>query len=157
MLIGIGYDAHRFKKGRKLVLGGVTIKSPKGLLGHSDADVLVHAIMDALLGAAGMDDIGHLFPDTAPKYKGISSITLLEEVIARLNKKKLAIENIDSVVIAEKPRISPYITRMKKILSKTSGISPKKITVKATTNEGMDFIGRGEGIAALAAALLKRK
>ena len=157
MLIGIGYDAHRLKKGRKLVIGGVSVKSPKGLLGHSDADVLIHAIMDALLGAAGMNDIGHLFPDTDPKYKNISSLLLLKEVIAKLKIRKLKIQNIDSVVIAEKPRISPYIPRMKKILSKAAGVSAKKITVKATTNEGMGFIGKGEGIAALAAALLERK
>ena len=157
MLIGIGYDAHQLKKGRKLVIGGVSVKSPKGLLGHSDADVLIHAIMDALLGAAGMNDIGHLFPDTDPKYKNISSLLLLKEVIAKLKIRKLKIQNIDSVVIAEKPRISPYIPRMKKILSKAAGVSAKKITVKATTNEGMGFIGKGEGIAALAAALLERK
>jgi len=157
MYIGIGYDAHRLKKGRKLILGGVELKSEKGLLGHSDADVLVHAIMDALLGAAGMKDIGHLFPDTDPRYKNISSVKLLKEVAGKLKTKKFRIKNIDSVVIAERPKISPYIARMKKTLSKAVSIPAKRITVKATTNEGLGFIGRGEGMAALAAALLEKK
>ncbi len=155
MLTGIGYDAHRFQKGRKLIIGGVRIKALYGLSGHSDADVLIHAIMDALLGAAGMDDIGHLFPNTDPKYKNISSIRLLKEVLSKLKERKLKIVNVDTVIIAEKPKISPHITKMKKLIADAIKIPQGNIGIKATTNEGMGFIGRSEGIAAFAIALIK--
>jgi 2-C-methyl-D-erythritol 2,4-cyclodiphosphate synthase len=150
MYIGFGYDVHRFKKGRKLVLGGVEIKSPKGLDGHSDADVLLHALMDALLGAVGLKDIGNFFPNTDPKYKNISSIWLLECVYKELKKKKYRINNVDISVIAEKPKIYPFIDEMKINISKVLKISKQRIGLKATTNEKMGFIGRGEGIAAMA-------
>ncbi|MCX5782394.1 MAG: 2-C-methyl-D-erythritol 2,4-cyclodiphosphate synthase [Elusimicrobia bacterium] len=157
MLVGIGYDAHRFKKGRKLILGGIEIKYSLGLFGHSDADVLVHSIMDSLLGAAGMDDIGHLFPNDDLRYKNISSIILLKKVIEKLKSKKFKIKNIDSVIIAEKPKISPFILQMKKVLSKALSLPKERIGIKATTNEGMDFIGRGEGIASISIALIGKK
>lgn len=155
-MIGLGYDVHRFKKSRKLFLGGVKISDSNGLDGHSDADVLVHALMDALLGAAGENDIGHFFPNTDDKYKNISSIELLKMVVSVLKKKKFKIVNTDMTIIAEKPKIYPYIDQMKDILSKTMKISKARIAIKATTNEKMGFIGRGEGIAAMAVAALKK-
>ncbi len=155
MLIGFGYDVHRFKKSRKLFLGGVKISDSNGLDGHSDADVLVHALMDALLGAAGENDIGHFFPNTDDKYKNISSIELLKKVVAVLKKKKFKIVNTDMTIIAEKPKIYPYIEEMKEILSNTMKIPKARIAIKATTNEKMGFIGRGEGIAAMSVAMLK--
>jgi 2-C-methyl-D-erythritol 2,4-cyclodiphosphate synthase len=157
MFIGFGYDVHRFKKGRKLFLGGVEIPSKKGLDGHSDADVLIHALMDSLLGAAGENDIGHFFPNTDMKYKNISSVKLLEIVVKTLNKKKFKINNVDITIIAEEPKIYPYIDSMKEILSKVLSIKKERIAVKATTNECMGFIGRGEGICAMAVASLKGK
>jgi 2-C-methyl-D-erythritol 2,4-cyclodiphosphate synthase len=161
MRIGFGYDVHRFKKGRKLILGGVQIliaegiAAGKGLDGHSDADVLLHALMDALLGAAGLDDIGHFFPDSDPAYKNISSLKLLEEVYKRLKKRKFKINNVDITVMAEAPKIYPFIKEMKENISKTLKLEKSRIAVKATTNEKMGFIGRGEGIAAAAVASLK--
>ena len=154
MYIGFGSDVHRFKKGRKLLLGGVEIESPKGLDGHSDADVLIHALMDALLGAAWLNDIGHFFPDTDPKYKNISSMLLLKSVCEELKKCKYAVNNVDITIIAESPKIYPYIEGMKKNISKVIKLPAARIAIKATTNEKMGFIGRGEGIAAIAAASL---
>ncbi|MDR0486152.1 MAG: 2-C-methyl-D-erythritol 2,4-cyclodiphosphate synthase [Elusimicrobiota bacterium] len=156
MFIGIGYDAHRFKKGRKLFLGGVEIESAAGLDGHSDADVLIHALMDALLGAAGLDDIGHFFPNTDEKYKGISSLELLKIVCRKLQKKKFAVHNADITVIAQTPKIAPYIEEMKDKISKILKIKKERLSIKATTNEKMGFIGRNEGIAALSAASIKK-
>lgn len=156
MYIGFGYDVHRFKKGRKLILGGIEIPSKEGLDGHSDADVLIHALMDALLGAAGLDDIGHFFPNTDPKYKGISSMLLLQTVCKELKKRKFSINNVDMTMIAEKPKIFPYIKEMKKNISEATGLCEKRIAIKATTNEKMGFIGRGEGIGAMAAASIKK-
>ncbi len=155
MYIGFGYDVHRFKKGRRLVLGGVEIDSDKGLDGHSDADVLVHALMDSLLGAAGLEDIGHFFPDTDPAYKGISSLLLLEKVCKELKKRKYSVNNIDITIIAESPKIYPHVYDMKKNISKITGLPAARIAIKATTNEKMGFIGRGEGIAAMAAASIR--
>lgn len=154
MFIGIGYDVHRLKKGRPLVLGGVDIQSPLGLDGHSDADVLIHAIMDALLGAAGLEDIGHYFPPSDTKYKNISSVILLKEVVKELKRRRLRIMNIDSTLIAEKPKIAPHIPQMKVTIARALNIPPARIGVKATTNEKIGFIGRGEGIAAQAVASL---
>ncbi|MDR1086864.1 MAG: 2-C-methyl-D-erythritol 2,4-cyclodiphosphate synthase [Endomicrobium sp.] len=150
MYIGFGYDVHRFKKGRKLILGGVQIQSSKGLDGHSDADVLLHALMDALLGAVGLNDIGHFFPNTDTKYKDVSSILLLEHICKDLKKRKYKINNVDITIIAEAPRIYRFIDEMKDNISKVLKISKQRIAIKATTNEKMGFIGRGEGIAAMA-------
>jgi len=157
MFIGLGYDAHRFSNSRPLVLGGVKISANNGLSGHSDADVLIHALMDSLLGAAGEKDIGHLFPNTDPRYKGISSIILLKTVTSTIKKKKFSINNVDITLIAEKPKISPYINNMKKRISEATGLPVARIGIKATTNEKMGFIGRGEGMAAMASSLLSRK
>lgn len=156
MFVGFGYDVHRFKKNRKLFLGGVKISDKNGLDGHSDADVLIHALMDALLGAAGQKDIGHFFPNTDMKYKNISSVELLKIVVKTLKNKKYKIVNVDMTVVAEKPKIYPYIDDMKKVLSETLKIKKDYISIKATTNEGMGFIGRAEGICAMAVASLKK-
>lgn len=152
MYVGLGYDVHTFKSGRPLILGGVKIDYSIGLFGHSDADVVVHALMDAILGAAGLHDIGHLFPNNNPKYKNISSIILLETVVSKLKSKKYKVNNVDITVIAEEPKIAPYCLKMKNILSKKLCIPAERISIKATTNEKMGFIGRGEGIAAIAIA-----
>ncbi|MFA6913691.1 MAG: 2-C-methyl-D-erythritol 2,4-cyclodiphosphate synthase [Endomicrobiia bacterium] len=157
MFVGFGYDVHRFKKSRKLFLGGVEISSKNGLDGHSDADVLIHALMDALLGASGQNDIGHLFPNTDDKYKNISSVELLKIVVNTLKEKKCKLINTDMTIVAEKPKIYPYIDEMKNILSKILGIKRDYIAIKATTNEKMGFIGRAEGIAAMAVVSLERK
>jgi 2-C-methyl-D-erythritol 2,4-cyclodiphosphate synthase len=157
MYIGFGYDAHRFKKGRELVLGGVKIKNAKGLDGHSDADVLVHALMDSLLGAAGLNDIGHFFPDTDPKYKNISSVYLLEIVYKELKKKKFSINNVDITVAAEVPKIYPFIDEMKENISKAIKLKKERRGRKATTNEKMGFLGRGEGMIAMAVASIRKK
>jgi 2-C-methyl-D-erythritol 2,4-cyclodiphosphate synthase len=157
MYIGFGYDVHRFKKGRDLILGGVKIKSVKGLVGHSDADVLVHALTDALLGAAGLNDIGHFFPDTNPKYKNISSIFLLEFIYKKLEKKKFFIDNVDITVIAETPKIYLFVDEMKKNISKALKLKKERIGIKATTNEKIGFLGRGEGIASMAVASISKK
>ncbi|MDR0977508.1 MAG: 2-C-methyl-D-erythritol 2,4-cyclodiphosphate synthase [Endomicrobium sp.] len=157
MYIGFGYDVHKFKNGKKLILGGIEIQNTKGLEGHSDADVLLHALMDALLGAAGLNDIGHFFPDTDIKYKNASSLLMLESVYKELEKKKYEVNNVDATVIAEYPKISPFIDAMKINISKTLKISESRIGIKATTNEKMGFIGRGEGIAAMAVASISEK
>ena len=154
MRVGIGYDIHRLVKGRKLIIGGVEIPFEKGLLGHSDADVLVHSICDALLGAMGLGDIGQHFPDTDEKYKGISSMKLLKEVMEKIKKEKFKIVNIDANIIAEKPRLLPYIEEMKKNLKKILG-KDVSVNIKARTNEGLGEIGRGEAIASQAIVLLK--
>lgn len=156
MFVGFGYDVHRFKKTRRLFLGGVKISDTDGLDGHSDADVLVHALMDALLGAAGENDIGHFFPNTDLKYKNISSIELLKIVVDTLNKKKFKIINTDITVVAEKPKIYPYIEKMKEVLSANLKINKEQIAIKATTNEKMGFVGRGEGICSMAVALIEK-
>ena len=154
MRIGQGYDVHRLTEGRKLILGGVTIPYEKGLLGHSDADVLVHAVMDALLGAAALGDIGQHFPDTDPEYEGISSIKLLEKVGELLEERGFVIENIDATVIAQRPKLAPYREEMRKNMAAALKIVPEQVGVKATTEEGLGFTGSGEGISAMAIALL---
>jgi 2-C-methyl-D-erythritol 2,4-cyclodiphosphate synthase len=156
MRVGIGYDAHRLVKGRKLVLGGVEIPYEKGLLGHSDADVLVHAINDALLGAAALGDIGVHFPDTDPEYKNIRSILLLKRVGEMLKREGFGVVNIDSVICAERPKLSPYIDKMRENIAQALNISKDKVSIKATTTEGMGFEGRGEGISAQAVCLIKK-
>lgn len=148
MRVGLGYDVHKLVEGRKLILGGVEIPYEKGLLGHSDADVLVHAIMDALLGAAGMGDIGKHFPDTDPQYKGADSMKLLQEVKGILEKKLLFVGNIDATVIAQKPKLAPYIEQMRAEIARVLGMSVDDINIKATTEEGLGFTGSGEGISA---------
>lgn len=153
---GIGFDAHRFSSGKKLILGGVEIPFELGLEGHSDADVLTHAICDALLGAIGERDIGSYFPDSDPIYRGISSLVLLKEVLAISSSRGFRIENIDSVVVCEKPRLSPYVSQMKKRLSSVIEIPEESIGIKATTTDGMGFTGRGEGIAAYAVILVRK-
>jgi 2-C-methyl-D-erythritol 2,4-cyclodiphosphate synthase len=155
MRIGIGYDVHRLVTGRKLVLGGIVIPFEKGLLGHSDADVLVHAVCDALLGAAAMGDIGMHFPDTDPKFKNISSIKLLAETVAMLQRNGFSIGNIDSTIFAESPKIGPYRKLMQEKLAATVEVEPNCINIKATTTEGLGIIGNGEGIAAMSVALLE--
>lgn len=155
MRAGIGFDVHKFDMDRKLILGGIEIGYPKGLKGHSDADVLVHAIMDALLGAAGLRDIGVYFPDNDNKYKNISSLVLLKEVKKIINDKGFKIINIDSTLLLEKPKISSYIPAMLKKISEALGLNPDCIGIKATTTEGLGFCGREEGIAAQSIALLE--
>jgi 2-C-methyl-D-erythritol 2,4-cyclodiphosphate synthase len=154
--VGIGYDVHRLIEGRKLILGGIEIPHDRGLDGHSDADVLTHAIADALLGAAGEKDIGHHFPNTDPSIKGIDSQEILRRVQAILTVRQLAIVNIDCSLIADAPKISPHLQAMRTRLSETLQIPPQRIGVKATTNEGLGFIGRGEGIAAMAIASIQQ-
>ncbi len=157
MRVGIGYDVHLLVPGRRLILGGVEIQFGKGLSGYSDADVLTHAIMDALLGAAGLRDIGTQFPSEDPKYKDISSLVLLKEVSKLLKAKGFKVENIDAVVVAEQPKVSPFIEDMCGSISRTLGVNPEKVMVKATTTDGLGFTGRGEGIAACAVALLQEE
>ncbi len=154
--IGHGYDIHRTIAGRPLVLGGVRFDCPFGLDGHSDADCLTHAICDALLGAAGLPDIGHHFPNTDPAFKNIDSQLLLKRVVADLAARGWKIANLDASLIAEKPKIAPHLAAMKATLAKSAGIAPEQIGVKATTNEGSDDIGRGLAIAAHAVALIER-
>ena len=154
MRIGQGCDVHRLVEGRKLILGGVEIPYEKGLLGHSDADVLLHAVMDALLGAAALGDIGQHFPDSDERYKGISSVELLKEVGKILQENGYLIENIDSTVIAQRPKLLPYRPQMAKNIADALGIEPDQVSVKATTEEGLGFTGAGEGISAQAIALL---
>ena len=148
MRVGMGYDVHKLVEGRKLILGGVEIVHTLGLLGHSDADVLLHAIMDALLGAAALGDIGKHFPDTDPAYKGISSMKLLEHVGKLLEEKGYVIDNIDATIIAQKPKLRPYIEDMEQNIAKALGISKEQVNVKATTEEGLGFTGAQEGISA---------
>ena len=154
MRIGTGYDVHRLVEGRKLILGGVTIPFEKGLLGHSDADVLVHAIMDALLGAAALGDIGKLFPDNDDTFLDADSMKLLAIVRDRLADKLYVVENVDATIIAQKPKLAEYIPAMKENIAKTLGIDPDRVNVKATTEEHLGITGRGEGIAAEAVALI---
>lgn len=150
----MGYDVHRLTKERDLILGGVKIPYEKGLLGHSDADVLLHAVMDALLGAAAMGDIGQHFPDTDPAYEGISSMKLLERVGNMLSQQHFLIENIDATIIAQAPKMHPYIDDMRKNIAEALGLSVDQVNVKATTEEGLGFTGSGEGISAQAVCLL---
>lgn len=154
MRIGMGYDVHRLVNDRKLIIGGVDIPYEKGLLGHSDADVLLHAVMDALLGAAAMGDIGKHFPDTDPAYKGISSIELLKRVGALLEEHLFLIENIDATIIAQAPKMRPHIDSMRKNIADALGIEVSQVNVKATTEEGLGFTGNGEGISAQAICML---
>ena len=152
--IGQGYDVHRLVEGRPLILGGVEIPWEKGLLGHSDADVIVHALMDALLGAAGLWDIGHAFPDDDPETDGISSMILLERVRIMLAEKGYHVVNLDGTIIAQRPKLSPYIPEMRQNIAAVLGIPVERINLKATTEEGLGFTGSGAGIAAQAVALL---
>ena len=154
MRIGQGYDVHRLVEGRRLIIGGVDIPYEKGLLGHSDADVLLHAVMDALLGAAALGDIGQHFPDSDERYKGISSIALLKEVGKILQENGYMIENIDSTVIAQRPKLLPYRPQMAENIAAALGIEKEQVSVKATTEEGLGFTGTGEGISAQVIALL---
>ena len=153
--IGHGYDVHRLAEERKLILGGVEIPHERGLLGHSDADVLTHAVMDALLGAAGMGDIGRHFPDTDPAYEGADSLKLLEHVVRLLARAGWRAGNVDATVIAQRPRLAPYIRQMEENLAGRMGIGADRVNVKATTEEKLGFTGAGEGIAAHAVALLE--
>ena len=155
MRIGIGYDAHRLENNRKLILGGVALESELGLLGHSDADVLIHAIMDALLGAAGLGDIGMHFPDYDDRYKDISSRELLFEVGNLIREEGYEVENIDSVIVAQSPKLSPYIEEMKQNIARDLDIDVSQVSIKATTEESMGFTGRKEGMSAHAVCLLK--
>lgn len=154
--IGHGYDVHRLTEGRRLILGGVEVPYEKGLLGHSDADVLTHAVMDALLGAAALGDIGKLFPDTDAAYAGISSILLLERVAERLREAGYAVVNLDATVLAQAPKLAPYRERMRENLAHVLALDASRVSVKATTEEGLGFTGEGLGIAAHAVALLER-
>ncbi len=155
MRIGLGYDVHKLVRDRKLIIGGVEIPYEKGLLGHSDADVLLHAISDALLGAAALGDIGVLFPDNDEKYKDADSLMLLKEVVRQVKLKGYEIENIDSIIVAQKPKMRPYIDDMRKNIADACGICLSQVCVKATTEEGLGFTGREEGIASKAICLLK--
>lgn len=155
MRIGHGYDVHRLIEGRRLVLGGVEIPFEKGLLGHSDADVLVHAVMDALLGAAGLGDIGGLFPDTDLAFAGISSLTLLDQVMDRLGAAGFRVGNVDATLLAQRPKLAPHIPQMRAKLAAHLGVDPARVNVKATTEEGLGFTGTGEGIAAHSVCLLE--
>lgn len=154
MRIGTGYDVHRLAENRKCIIGGVEIPYEKGLLGHSDADVLLHAVMDALLGAAALGDIGKHFPDTEEEYRGISSLELLKKVGALLEEHTFLVENIDATIIAQAPKMRPHIDKMRENIAAALGIEIMQVSVKATTEEGLGFTGRGEGIAAQAVCLL---
>jgi 2-C-methyl-D-erythritol 2,4-cyclodiphosphate synthase len=155
--VGLGYDAHRLVKGRKLILGGVEIPFEKGLLGFSDADVLCHAIGDAILGSLNLGDLGKHFPDTDEKYKDISSLKILSLINEKIKKQKVKIVNVDSTIVAQEPKFSPYINEMRKNISEVLGIEMEKISVKATTTEGLGFTGKGEGMAAICVVLLEGK
>ena len=155
MRVGIGYDIHRLVTGRSLILGGVPIPHEKGLLGHSDADVLVHAICDALLGAAGLGDIGLHFPDTDPQYKDISSLKLLSKTCQMLAEKEFRILNLDTVIFAEAPKLESYRSEMQNAISKAMGIALEAVNIKATTTESLGVIGKGEGIGAMCVALIQ--
>jgi 2-C-methyl-D-erythritol 2,4-cyclodiphosphate synthase len=154
MRVGIGYDVHRFEAGRALVLGGVTFEGETGLAGHSDADVLLHAIIDALLGAAGAGDIGTHFPADDARWKDVSSLALAHETLGLLRERGLAVDYVDATVIAERPKLAPRVTEMKWAIADALGVAPQRVNVKATTSEGLGAIGRGEGIAAMAVASL---
>ena len=155
MRIGQGYDVHRLAEGRKLILGGVDIPWERGLLGHSDADVLTHAVMDALLGAAALGDIGTHFPDSDPAYAGADSLKLLEHVAKLLGERGFSIKNVDATVLAQKPKLAPHIPRMRENLARAMGVGPEQVNVKATTEEGLGFTGSGEGMAAHAVCLIE--
>lgn len=157
MRIGSGYDVHRLTEGRRLILGGVEIPYEKGLLGHSDADVLLHAIADALLGAAALGDIGRHFPDTDPKYEGADSRKLLARVLGLISDNGYCIMNIDATIIAQKPKMAPHIEQMRRNIAETLQVEVSQVNVKATTEEGLGFTGAGEGIAASAVCLLQEK
>lgn len=154
--VGQGYDVHRFESGRELWLGGVNIEYPLGLKGHSDADVLLHAISDALLGALALRDIGYHFPDNDPKYKGADSKQLLKEVARLVLKKGYKVGNIDATIVAEQPKINPYVPAMQEVIAQLLSVDVDQVSIKATTNEQMGFTGRQEGILALATALVYR-
>ena len=155
MRIGHGYDVHRLTEGRRLILGGVDIPWEKGLLGHSDADVLTHAVMDALLGAAGLGDIGQHFPDTDPAYAGADSLKLLEHVVKLLGERGFSVGNVDATVLAQRPKLAPHIPQMRDNLARTMGVDPSRVNIKATTEESLGFTGSGEGMAAHAVALIE--
>lgn len=157
MRIGHGYDVHRLVEGRKLIMGGVEIPWEKGLLGHSDADVLLHAIADALLGALAMGDIGKHFPDTDPAFKGADSMKLLEHVAGLVREQGYQVSNLDATIIAQKPKMAPHIPAMRENVARACGVEVERINVKATTEEGLGFTGGGEGISAHCVALMKRK
>jgi 2-C-methyl-D-erythritol 2,4-cyclodiphosphate synthase len=152
---GIGYDLHRLAEGRKLIIGGVEVPFDKGPVGHSDGDVLAHAICDALLGAAGLGDIGKHFPDTDPKWRGVSSLLFLEHVRLLVHELGLRIAHVDAVVVIERPKLGPHFPAMREVLAKALGIRPEQINLKAKTNEGVDAVGRGEAVAAHAVATLE--
>lgn len=155
MRIGHGYDVHRLTQGRRLILGGVDIPWDRGLLGHSDADVLTHAVMDALLGAAGLGDIGKAFPDTDPAYKGADSVALLERVARMIGQAGYRVGNVDATVLAQRPKLLPHIPQMRSNLARAMGVAEGRVNVKATTEEGLGFTGSGEGMAAHAVCLLE--
>lgn len=157
MRIGIGYDVHKLVSGRKLILGGVTIPFEKGLLGHSDADVLVHSICDALLGAAGLGDIGLHFPDTDPEFKDISSLKLLEKSYKMVTGKGFHLKNIDSTIFAQAPKVFPFREEMQKKIARAMNVSPNFINIKATTTEGLGIFGKGEGIGAMCILLIEKR
>ena len=157
MRVGIGYDYHRLEAGRKLVLGGVEIPFGKGLAGHSDGDALTHAICDALLGAAGLGDLGQHFPDTDPKWKDASSLKLLAHVVELVGKKGLRVTQVDSVIIAQEPKLAPHFAAMREALARTLGLEPAQVNVKAKTTEGLEAVGRGEAMAANAIAVLESR
>lgn len=157
MRVGHGYDVHRLVTGRKLILGGVDIPYEKGLLGHSDADVLTHAVMDALLGAAALGDIGKLFPDTDPAYEGADSLLLLQQVVEVLGQEGYGVGNVDATILAQRPKLAPHIAGMRAALADAMGVPADRVSVKATTEEGLGFTGTEEGIAAHAVALIVSK
>lgn len=152
---GLGYDSHRLAEGRRLILGGVLIPHERGLAGHSDADVLTHAVIDALLGAAGLEDIGHHFPDTDERWKDADSIALLGRVMSMVQRRRLRLVNVDSTVVIEKPKLAPHREKIRASLAGALGVQPEYVNVKATTGEGIGFVGRGEGVAAFAVATLE--
>ena len=152
--VGIGYDVHPLVEGRKLFLGGIELAHDKGLEGHSDADVLIHALADAVLGALGAGDIGHHFPNTDERWRGVSSLVFLEQIRGLLKERGAVLENVDASVIAEAPKIAPHLDKMKAKLGEALGIPPARVNLKATTNEKLGFAGRGEGIAAMAVAMV---
>jgi 2-C-methyl-D-erythritol 2,4-cyclodiphosphate synthase len=154
--IGIGYDVHRLVRGRPLYVGGVEVPADRGALGHSDGDCLIHALIDALLGAMGRGDIGRLFPDTDPRYKGVRSTRLLRNVAGRLRRGKFKILNVDAVIVLERPKLGPYIKDMKRVLAEALGLDEDDVGLKAKTNEGLGPMGRGRAIACWAAALIKK-
>lgn len=155
MRVGSGYDVHRLVEGRKLIVGGVDIPHDRGLLGHSDADVLLHAVCDALLGAAGLGDIGKHFPDTDPRFKGVSSVSLLASVAGMLEARGFRVNNIDATIVAERPKMAPHIPAMTRNIAEAVGADISAVNVKATTTEGLGFAGKGEGIASYAVCTVR--